>query len=132
MTIEAARPRTVDLRVPAAQGQRIPRVSCTHRGALSQIHVARATQRHAFGFKLSLRELESRNKRVPQRLAKKIAEREILLLRPGLLPSPAPANLPHGGVLLENPPDLAIGRGLPPLQFQQPPGHHRFYMLSLE
>jgi hypothetical protein len=34
-----------------------------------------------------------------------------------LLLNPAPASLPHGGVLLLNPPDLPIGRGWPPLQF---------------
>jgi hypothetical protein len=45
-----------------------------------------------------------------------------LLLR-ALLSTSALAILVHGGFLLFLQPDLSIGRGLPPLQFQQLFGH---------
>ncbi len=80
------------------------------------------------GAKLANGKKTERTDSKPRRLLGKRPERKTKAekLRPGLLPSPAPANLPHGGVLRENPPDLAIGRGLPSLQFQQCSGHRRF------
>lgn len=67
------------------------------------------------GAKLANGKKTERTDSKPRRLLGKRPERKTKAekLRPGLLPSPAPANLPHGGVLRENLPDLAIGRGLP-------------------
>jgi hypothetical protein len=69
VTVEATHPRTADPRAPTAQRERTLRMSRAHRDARGQVRVPWTAQRGAFSFKLSPRELESRNyHRLPQRL----------------------------------------------------------------
>ncbi len=85
---------------------------------------ARPAQRGALRFHFFLDERQSGDHHgVPQCCACQPAQRQHQLLLRALLSTSALAILVHGGFLLLLQPDLSIGRGLPPLQFQQLFGH---------
>jgi len=100
-------------------------MSRAQRLTIGYMQVACSTQRRTFSFQ---RFIHARQPRSDHRLVQRLADQTWqpqpqLPFTRGFLPTLVLGSLVHGGFLLLPNPIFPIGRGLPPLNSQQPSGH---------